>query len=753
LTDESSSTGPSMEWPRADRTQDAPPAPAAPLLAGYILGELVVLAREWGAGNLSAGAITASGICAAGFLVIRWRGRGLGAVVAASAAFALGVILTAAALRTPPDSYDRLVPRLPCRVEITGTVRTSVYGGDALPPEPAWRRRVVVDVHTLQMGGDGCGRSASGRVLVEGNVCGRLRLGERVRLRGVLTAPAAARFPGDFDFSRYLRSERIRGVLRSPRLVDIRPARGWGALAAAFFRFRDACIDRAVRGLPADAAGLAAAVVFGLRVGLSPVERRQFLRSGLMHIFAVSGLHVGIFAGLVLAGARVVRIPFRVRYLTLPLPLLLYVLVTGGHPAAVRAWLMLTLWSLCKGMFRAVSPFNTVCVAALLLLIVDPLNLVKVGFQYSFVVVTVLVAGWRWVARLSFLVIERGVWTPMRYRAVGGVKAWQRRGLELLGGSVLAWLGSVGLTVWYNGLFIPGNPLVNAVAAPTAWLTVCTILLKLGVGCLPGSGVADSMFAHIGMAPVLVLRALTRFGSVPPACLVSGKPPFWAVACFYAALAAMLFGRGRPRLVRAASVALFAFMLVMATVRRGGGAWVSVVSAAGARHPVVAVRCFRRMPPVILDADDGGTCRMLGAWLEQNGHGAVDSVVVRRWTRRTGRAVAALNVRVRAPVVIAAQGAPGLNRLDVLPSPALDAAAPWVRPATDGAEPLCMVVRRSGVERLMVRFPKPAALTGVTIERRETGSTLVSVYAPGMSWRYSWQPGRGPRIRVWRQPH
>lgn len=74
------------------------------------------------------------------------------------------------------------------------------------------------------------------------------------------------------------------------------------------------------------------------------------------------------------------RVPFSSRYFAAPVILLIYVFATGAAPSAMRAWLMLTVWAVGRGLKLPVMTTNTVMFAALLLLLWNPFCIFHSGF-------------------------------------------------------------------------------------------------------------------------------------------------------------------------------------------------------------------------------------------------------------------------------------------------------------------------------------------------------------------------------------
>ncbi len=133
--------------------------------------------------------------------------------------------------------------------------------------------------------------------------------------------------------------------------------------------------------LPEDAAGFATALLLGDRTDIDYEINTAFKVSGIMHIIAVSGLHVTILFGLIqlLTGRR------RVLTSIIGIPIVLFfAAVAGFTPSVTRAAIMQILVMLALLFDREYDPFTALSFAALVILAVNPLAITSVSFQLSF---------------------------------------------------------------------------------------------------------------------------------------------------------------------------------------------------------------------------------------------------------------------------------------------------------------------------------------------------------------------------------
>ncbi|NOZ55913.1 MAG: ComEC family competence protein, partial [Calditrichaeota bacterium] len=248
-----------------------------------------------------------------------------------------------------------------------------------------------------------------------------LHCGDRVLACGRLRSPNGPRNPGDFDYRAYLLSRDVVAtayVSREEHLRRVRSERNRSlesALVAPAQRF----VLRTIYAyLPAREAGLLQGLLLGRKELLDPEIRRAFAELGVVHVLAVSGLHVGYIL-LILSGLlSLLRVHWRWRWPLVLVGLGFYVLLTGSKPPVVRASVMAAVFLLAECFQRRYDLFNGLGLAALLVLLWQPQQIGQVGFILSFAAVASIalfyprfrellgrglpgVGLWRWVRDLA----------------------------------------------------------------------------------------------------------------------------------------------------------------------------------------------------------------------------------------------------------------------------------------------------------------------------------------------------------------
>ncbi len=135
------------------------------------------------------------------------------------------------------------------------------------------------------------------------------------------------------------------------------------------------------------------ALLLGDRGRISSEVKEILLETGVFHLFAISGAHIGIIALLVLFILRRTRIKERGRYLILISILLLFLLITGFKVSAERAVLMAVLFSISKIFYLRADPVNILSFTGLILLIINPCSFLDPGFNLTFLTTAGIISG------------------------------------------------------------------------------------------------------------------------------------------------------------------------------------------------------------------------------------------------------------------------------------------------------------------------------------------------------------------------
>lgn len=192
------------------------------------------------------------------------------------------------------------------------------------------------------------------------------------------------------EFREFLRFRRVSAGIFSGDRIEISERAAWKtALSRQFKAMKFALIEKLVdpRSPREREQRALAAMALGERSLLSREQNSDFTLSGTMHIFAVSGLHVSLVAGLLFFVLSRFRVPFGIAAGTTIFAAWFYVQLTGAAPSAMRAWMMFVFLFAARLFNRSANPLTALVAAASVALWCNPSLLCSPGFQLSYAVV------------------------------------------------------------------------------------------------------------------------------------------------------------------------------------------------------------------------------------------------------------------------------------------------------------------------------------------------------------------------------
>lgn len=151
-----------------------------------------------------------------------------------------------------------------------------------------------------------------------------------------------------------------------------------------------------------EANGIAAALLTGDKSAIKPQIRDNFIKSGIAHILAISGLHMSLVAGILflcfskillyLSNCfRSIRPDIVASAITIPCTFL-YLALSGFSPSATRAFIMTTISLISVAIGKKAISLKNISLAALIILIFDPFSLFHISFQLSFAAVVAIIS-------------------------------------------------------------------------------------------------------------------------------------------------------------------------------------------------------------------------------------------------------------------------------------------------------------------------------------------------------------------------
>lgn len=357
------------------------------------------------------------------------------------------------------------------------------------------------------------------------------RPGDIVSATGILRdARTKDIVPDAADYNRYLYLQGVNSVLwlTKEEMYPISKASD-NTLSNILDKARAATTNAIIdSGVGSDASAFLTAVIVGDDSYLQPDTDEAFRTSGLAHLLALSGLHVGIiimFITVCLSWMRPSRYGYRIFYILIIAASFAYAAFAGMTPSVVRAACMVAVLCVSAIFQRRANVYNSLCVAIFLWLVINPLWLFAPGFQMSVCAV------------LGITIALRAV-NAYRIR-----RTWVKKALRIFIVPMAAMAATAIPAMAYFHTFplyfLPANILASIAIAP---MMFCGVLLAIAT--MTGIGHGALAYACDRLYAFIEFSAKTFGGD---SGVVHTYPSMLTIFCCLAAVAAFFFFLYRPR--------------------------------------------------------------------------------------------------------------------------------------------------------------------------------------------------------------
>ncbi len=314
--------------------------------------------------------------------------------------------------------------------------------------------------------------------------------GDQVSMRAVLYPVPGQILPGGHDMQREAYFARIGAVgyalgpaHRIAAPIDA-PGGGWREHLRLL---RTEMSRRIIAVLPGSTGGVASALITGKRGAISEEVKRAFRQSGLQHLLAIAGLHLGLVGGFVFFAVRgglalipwvALRYPIKKIAAAATLVVLTcYLMLSGAAIPTERAFVMNGLVFAAILIDRLRISMRICALAAAFVLAVEPESLVGVSFQMSFGAVVALIAVYETYGRHLARLLYRPSLVGRTLGYAGAVVVT----------TVVVTIGTDPFSVYHFHHIAFYSPLANVVAVPLSaiwtlpWGVVACLLMPLGL--------------------------------------------------------------------------------------------------------------------------------------------------------------------------------------------------------------------------------------------------------------------------------
>lgn len=391
---------------------------------------------------------------------------------------------------------------------------------------------------------DGQYHSTSGRMLLNVRAPYPFRYGDFIRFHTRLRIPRNFQNPGGFDYEKYLRLRGIlvRGFIKdTSEFVVLRSDRG-NPFRLHLENFRDLIRNEIFKRSPGTEGTIIQAMILGDQKAIPKEVMEKFNRTGTSHIIAISGFNIGIIAIFSLFLARFclkmehALLNWNVAKISMLFAIfviILYTFIAGAGISVVRASIMVTVFLCAILLNREGDLYNTLCLAAFLILITAPYSLFDISFQLSFAAVTALIFFMpKWLALLP---------SPSPRKSAGLSREWAllqiHKSLRGIGifflASLSATLGTLPLILLYFNRLSLITLAANFICVPILGVLAIPLCLAIILVVPFSTLLADGVIRLSELLVQISLFFIDRLAALPWAAVYVSTPTLPEIGASY----------------------------------------------------------------------------------------------------------------------------------------------------------------------------------------------------------------------------
>ncbi|OGL47834.1 MAG: DNA internalization-related competence protein ComEC/Rec2, partial [Candidatus Schekmanbacteria bacterium RBG_16_38_10] len=410
----------------------------------------------------------------------------------------------------------------------------------SIPQEYEDRTSFIINAEKLEK--DGRNFAVTGKVQVniyDGGT--QVDYGDRLKFYARIVVPRGAKNPGGFDYQKFLKHK---GILLVARIKnDLFIADRIGGAGNSFlewiYGWRKMLINKINENFIFPNSSMLVATLFGERSSLTEEIEKAFKYSGTYHIFAISGFNIGLVGFIFYMFFRIIGCSPSTASFPSIIAVVFYSLLAGMEPSVKRAMIMALVYFVSVIIKRENNLYNTLCVAAFIILVIEPNAVFDIGFILTFAA--------------TFFIIYL---TPKFDNVLKFIPFRYVRGL--VSASLSAQIGVTPVLAFYfNNISLTGV-LANLVAVPLASLIFGTGILFFFCLSLPSILLSYSVKA-LDLMLSSMLEVVEFFSRLPFSYIRVFTPGLFEILLFYVLIFLIVSSKGKKLL----QVVLIAFAVIL----------------------------------------------------------------------------------------------------------------------------------------------------------------------------------------------
>lgn len=223
---------------------------------------------------------------------------------------------------------------------------------------------------------------------------GKYKLGSKIKIEGTLKEPLNNTVPNTFNYKKYLYYKDTFYTCTIKK-IDILESK-----VNIFYKIKNAIVSRI---MSFDIRDYLFTLIIGDKSLLDEEVYLKYRENGVSHLFAISGMHIGLFTGIILGLLKKLHVKERKRYILTILFIFFYAFLVGFSPSVMRACLLFTFGSINKFFKLEIPSFKVLLLVGACLILKDYAIVYDVGFIYSFTIVGGLMLSEKFIKKHKIL--------------------------------------------------------------------------------------------------------------------------------------------------------------------------------------------------------------------------------------------------------------------------------------------------------------------------------------------------------------
>jgi len=213
-----------------------------------------------------------------------------------------------------------------------------------------------------------------------------LKIGMIIQVKGSASSYNHATNPGEFDTASYYHNKGFAYMIFSDNILILN--NNYNHFKQFLFNLSEKIKNTYYEYLPEDKASIVSGIVLGKRYLISEEDSTMYSRNGIMHLLAVSGMHVSTISVLIIWFMSRMPVSYVKARVIIIIFLIMYGCLTGFGVSCIRAVIMIVLSIFANLTGRPYDPLNAISFAGIVILLINPIYLFEASFLLSFSAVT-----------------------------------------------------------------------------------------------------------------------------------------------------------------------------------------------------------------------------------------------------------------------------------------------------------------------------------------------------------------------------